>query len=326
MGEPSRSPRVTRRPAAPCTLKRRASLSRKKTSGFRLAVAPGWARLARARGVGTAFAREARRDLTMTTSTLLLSQSGRYSAFYSELTRRLSRLRFDVNYRVRRLQEVLAELGVSVEARTVLDFGFGAGELLASFPKSCALIGVDVSASAVASARRDPQLSSFASARFFTASEQHPERLPDVRADIIVSSHVLEHVPDDRAMLGALFERLVPGGTLVVFVPIEEPDYIMFHRRNYSLQSISERVEQAGFELRHAEGSMYVNGHIWKLLTIPSRRRWPVFGTLADALRMGCLGALPYPALACVDRSLFRLGFGARQALVVAERPARPTR
>jgi SAM-dependent methyltransferase len=271
---------------------------------------------------GTPFARGGHRDLAMTPTTLLLSQTGRYSAFYSELARRLSRLRFDVNYRVRRLQEVLVELGVCVEGRTVLDFGFGAGELLASFPKSCALIGVDVSTSAVESARRDRQLATFASARFFTASEQHPERLPEVQADIIITSHVLEHVPDDRAMLAALFERLVPGGTLVVFVPIEEPDYIMFHRRNYSLQSISERIEHAGFALRRAEGSMYVNGHIWKLLTIPSRRRWPVFGTLADALRMSCLGALPYPALARVDQSLFRLGFGARQALVVAERPS----
>jgi SAM-dependent methyltransferase len=257
----------------------------------------------------------------MPASTLLLSQTGRYAAFYSDIARRLGRLRFDVNYRVRRLQEVLAELGVPLESRTVMDFGFGAGELLSSFPCSCELIGVDVSASAVESARRDRHFARYASARFFTASEEHPERLPDVVADIVITSHVLEHVPDDRVMLSALFERVAPGGTLVVFVPIEEPDYIMFHRRNYSLQSISERVERAGFKLRRAEGSMYVNGHIWKLLTIPSRRRWPVFGTLADALRMSCLGALPYPALACVDQSLFRLGFGARQALVVAERP-----
>ena len=84
-----------------------------------------------------------------------------------------------------------------------------------------------------------------------------------------------EPVVDAEREARALFERLVPGGTLAVFVPIEEPDYIMFHRRNYSLQSIAERVEQAGFVLRRVEGSMYVNGHIWKLLTIPSRRRWP---------------------------------------------------
>jgi 2-polyprenyl-3-methyl-5-hydroxy-6-metoxy-1,4-benzoquinol methylase len=255
------------------------------------------------------------------TSTLLLSQTSRYAAFYSELSRRFNRLRFDVSYRRRRLQAVLAELGVEVEGRQVLDVGFGGGELLSSFPASCRLLGVDVSASAVDGARRDPRFARYAAAGFETVPEQHPERLPVVQADIIITSHLLEHVPNDMTLLHALFERLSPGGTLVVFVPIEEPDYILFHRRNYSMQSIAERVEMAGFVLRRVEGSMYVNGHVWKLLTIPSRRRWPVCGPVVDALRMISLGALPYSTLERLDRWLYRMGFGARQALVVAERP-----
>jgi SAM-dependent methyltransferase len=257
----------------------------------------------------------------MPISTLLLSQTGRYGSFYSGLNRQLNRLRFDVRYRCQRLRAVLAELEVKVERCRVLDVGFGAGDLLASFPESCELCGVDVSASAVDGARRDPRFARYAAARFFTVPEDHPEQLPPMQADIVLSSHLLEHVPNDALLLSALFDRLVPGGTLAVFVPIEEPDYIMFHRRNYSLQSIAERVEQAGFELRRVEGSMYVNGHIWKLLTIPSRRRWPVCGPLVDALRMASLGVLPHAALERLDRCLYRLGLGARQALVIAQRP-----
>ena len=258
----------------------------------------------------------------MSTSTLLLSQTRRYGSFYSGLTRRLNRLRFDVSYRCRRLQAVLRELGVSVDGRRVMDVGFGAGDLLASFPTSCSLVGVDVSASAVEGARSDARFRRYAAARFFTVPESHPEQLPAEQVDIIVTSHLLEHVPNDALLLSALFERLLPGGTLAVFVPIEEPDYIMFHRRNYSLQSIAERVEQAGFRLLRVEGSMYVNGHVWKLLTIPSRRRWPVCGPLVDALRMATLGALPHAALERLDRGLYHLGFGARQALVIARREA----
>lgn len=252
-------------------------------------------------------------------STLALSQTQRYGNFYAGMGRRLSRFRFDVSYRRRRLHEVFRELGIAVEGRTILDVGFGAGDLLASFPASCRVIGVDVSTTAVASARRDERFQRFAEARFVVVPETGPER-PEP-ADIAITSHLLEHVPDDSALLRQLFQSLPPGGTLAVFVPIEEPDYILFHRRNYSLQSIAERVQQAGFVVQHVEGSMYVNGHVWKLLTIPSRRRWPVLGPLVDALRMSCLGALPYPLLKGLDQGLFRLGFGARQALVVARRP-----
>jgi hypothetical protein len=108
---------------------------------------------------------------------------------------------------------------------------------------------------------------------------------------------------------------------LAVFVPLEEPDYILFHLRNYSLQSITERVRTAGFQVLHVEGSMYVNGHIWKILTIPSRRNWPVLKHVVDALRMLTLGILPYPVLRVFDRILFHLGVDARQALVIAQKP-----
>ena len=107
----------------------------------------------------------------------------------------------------------------------------------------------------------------------------------------------------------------------MVFVPIEEPDYILFHRRNYSLQSIAGCVARAGLEPLTVEGSMYVNGHVWKLLTIPSRRKWPVVRHLADGLRMATLGALPYRSVRRLDRVLSSLGAGARQALVIARRP-----
>ena len=257
----------------------------------------------------------------MPTSSLHFSQSRRYDGFYSDLARTLSNLRFDVTYRARRLHEVLCLLGVDVNGQSVLDLGFGTGQLLLSFPSSCTLLGVDVSPSAVEAAQRDRRFTRFSSARFVSVPEQHPEQMPDVTVNLAITSHLLEHVPNDALVLSELFKRIQPGGTLVVFVPIEEPDYILFHRRNYSLQSIVERVEQAGFELQRAEGSMYVNGHIWKLLTIPSRRRWPVLGTAVDALRMASLGLLPYATLKRLDHALFLLGFGARQALVVAKRP-----
>jgi SAM-dependent methyltransferase len=183
------------------------------------------------------------------------------------------------------------------------------------------VVGVDVSESAVLHARLDERFDGFRSAEFHCVPEDTPQALPREQFDIVISSHVLEHVPDDALLLRAMYERLVPGGIAAIFVPIEEPDYILFHRRNYSLQSIAERIAHAGFQPLLVEGSLYVNGHVWKLLTIPSRRQWPLMRHVADGFRVGTLGVLSYRAVRQLDQLLFRMGAGARQALIIARRP-----
>jgi SAM-dependent methyltransferase len=250
------------------------------------------------------------------------SQTRRYEDFYggARALRRL--LRFDVRYRCRRAHEVLAALGIASDATRILDVGFGGGDLLASFPPSCRVVGADVSRSAVRAAECDPRFRRFAAAEFVEVSEHDPEALPQGPFDLVVSAHALEHVPDDGATLRAIRSRLVPGGTLLLFVPIEEADYIPFHLRAYSLQSVTERVRASGFEVQWLEGSMHVNGHVWKVLTIPSRRGWPLVGPCVDALRLGTLSLLGYRGIRVADEVLHRLGFGARQALVIARRPS----
>jgi SAM-dependent methyltransferase len=258
----------------------------------------------------------------MLTSHVVTNQSARYGAFYDHFEALCRPLRFDIHYRARRLQEALAELGIRRAEQRVLDLGFGGGELLLSFPHSCSVTGADVSESAVLRARSNPLFRRFAAASFGEISEGKPETIQAGPFDIVISAHTLEHVVDDRHVLRELWSRLKPGGALAIFVPVEEADYVSFHLRSYSLQSITERVMQAGFSVLHVEGSMFVNGHIWKLLTIPSRRRWPLIAPLTDAFRTLSLAALPYDALRATDALLYRLGFGARQALVIAQRPA----
>ncbi len=43
---------------------------------------------------------------------------------------------------------------------------------------------------------------------------------PDNRFDLIICSHVLEHVPDDRLAMRELFRVLKPGGTAILQTPI----------------------------------------------------------------------------------------------------------
>lgn len=245
------------------------------------------------------------------------SQAAAYADFYGRRDALRWLFRFDVRYRCRRLVEVAHELGLDLEGRSVLDVGFGGGHLLAAFPRSCTLCGADVSRSAVERARRDPRFHRWRGARFVEVREDDPEDLPPGPFDVVLSSHTLEHVPDDRALLAAVRRRLAPGGTFFLFVPIEEPDYNPDHVRNYSVETIRERVRDAGFEVLFVEGSMHVNGHVWKVITIPSRRRWPVLRGVVDGLRLATLSALTYRGQRFFDAALDRWGFGPRQAFLV---------
>jgi SAM-dependent methyltransferase len=45
--------------------------------------------------------------------------------------------------------------------------------------------------------------------------------LPDASVDVVIASHVLEHVADDRAALTELCRVLRPGGRAIVMVPVD---------------------------------------------------------------------------------------------------------
>jgi SAM-dependent methyltransferase len=250
-----------------------------------------------------------------------MRQKSIYDAAYRGPQRVRRLLRFDIRHRCRRLHEVLAGLQLDVSESQVLDVGVGNGDLLASFPTGCCVWGAEISGSAVASASGDARFYRFRAARFSLVQEDTPDDLPPGPFDVIVSSHVLEHVADDRRWVQALRERLNPGGIALVFVPIEEPGYNPDHVRVYSLRSIANLVEQCGLEVLHREGSMHLNGHLWKLVTIPSRRRWPGLGPLVNTLRLAVLSAIPYRATRMLERRLERIGVGPRQAFVVARSP-----
>lgn len=91
--------------------------------------------------------------------------------------------------------------------------------------------------------------------------------LPDASVDLVVCSHVLEHVEDDRAAMGEIARVLRPGGAAVLLVPltiggptIEDPAiatpedrrrvYLQDdHVRLYGDADFAERLRAAGLDV-----------------------------------------------------------------------------
>lgn len=123
--------------------------------------------------------------------------------------------------RTRRIADVLAAIELPAGAR-VLDFGCGSGGmtrlLVARFPDAT-IEGVDISEAAITSARtRDGG----AGVRFHVLDA---EFVRDHRGcfDFVFSHHVLEHVVDLDATVGAIASVLAPKGRMLHALPCGNP-------------------------------------------------------------------------------------------------------
>jgi SAM-dependent methyltransferase len=82
---------------------------------------------------------------------------------------------------------------------------------------------------------------------------------PDDAADVALALDVIEHIEDDRAFVGELFERIRPGGVLVVTVPAwpwlySEHDVALGHWRRYTPGALEAVVSSAGFSVMSSGG------------------------------------------------------------------------
>ena len=92
--------------------------------------------------------------------------------------------------------------------------------------------------------------------------------------DFIYSSNVLEHIPDDVAALAALWDTLVAGGKIAIFVPAFESiwtaldDHVGHHRR-YTITSLKEKLAVAGFEvelIRYCDSLGFLLAFLYKFI------------------------------------------------------------
>jgi SAM-dependent methyltransferase len=76
----------------------------------------------------------------------------------------------------------------------------------------------------------------------------------DSEFDYIFTSNVLEHIDDDRAAIKFLFNHLISGGKVGIFVPANKFIYShidkkLEHFRRYGKKELSEKVAESGFKI-----------------------------------------------------------------------------
>jgi SAM-dependent methyltransferase len=253
---------------------------------------------------------------------ILLQQKRQYQGSFYRRNRWRWVFRDDCRYRWNRLLEFLGQVGFPLHQRTVYDIGFGTGDLLYLFPTSCRLMGVELSADAVEAMELDPRLATYADHWFGTVNPDGTLPEPPRRADIVLNSHVLEHVPDERRFLEQAVQACAPGGLLVTFVPLEEPGFDPKHVRTFTLSQLKALMSSLGLEILHIEENYNICSGPFRWADHPSRHNWPALQWL-EGVRNVAMTVIPYRTTRAVEDLLAQWGVSGKQAMVVARVPAR---
>ena len=147
------------------------------------------------------------------------------------------------------LEQIVQKIRNSQSAIRILDVGCGTGGNLEMLAKFGAAEGVDVSDDALEFCKR----------KGLKAHKGLAESLPfdDESFDVVTALDVVEHLDDDVAGLNEMYRVLRRGGKTLIFVPAfmwlwGVQDDVSNHRIRYTKKQITERLQQAGFEIERA--------------------------------------------------------------------------
>ncbi|WP_158628916.1 class I SAM-dependent methyltransferase [Dyella choica] len=166
--------------------------------------------------------------------------------------------------------------------QSVLDFGAGIGSLAVLFK---AMTGVTPLTLEV-----DGEQRAMLSRRGFSPVASIDQLPGDI--DMIYTSNVLEHIPDDIAALRELRDHLAPGGRIFIFVPAfpalwTTVDDKVGHVRRYTKAALRQSLDEAGLKLesiRYTDPVGFLLVILFKLVGsqsgVPSDRSYFIFDRL----------------------------------------------
>ncbi|RFS83440.1 class I SAM-dependent methyltransferase [Actinomadura spongiicola] len=203
---------------------------------------------------------------------------------------------------------------------SVLEVGAGLGEFSAQFSGLARLVVTDVDPGAVELARKrfapDGRVADDIEVRVFDLDAGD---LLDRPVHSAVAINVLEHFEDDAAVLASLARSVVPGGTVVLWVPGYQSLYSDFdrkvgHFRRYTPATLRDAIVRAGLGCELARPVNLLGGLAWWTAMRLGRAQKPNSGAV------GMYDRVIVPVTRVLDRVL-PVPFG-QSVLAVARVPA----
>lgn len=241
--------------------------------------------------------------------------------FYRRMRRVRWLLRYDCRYRMFLMEELFRRHRIPFEHQMVYELGFGAGDLLLRFDNTCALHGCEASEDAIKELYNDHRIRKYREARFVSTDDDGYPVFPETGYNLIIASHVLEHVPDDGRVMKMLAENLHPNGFGLFFVPLERPSNLSYHHvRTYTAAGFAELLRSNGWEEVQVSENLRSDSHSERFLQFLDRLRLKLALSVCEAVRNVLYSLVPSGILHVAEAPLASLYVLPRQLMVLARR------
>src|SRR5258708_22483158 len=164
----------------------------------------------------------------------------------------------DRNFTYRNILGLLNKV-IDGDKLQILDVGSGVGTLDFYLAKKVgAIYGIDISKKAVSIAKKNAKLFGLTNLKFYIGNVNKFKFTS--KFDLILCSEIIEHVEDDRKLLGDLRKHLKKTGLIFISTPLEsaplykwhltkEFDKRVGHLRRYNLKMLNDLAKNNGLKI-----------------------------------------------------------------------------
>ena len=230
------------------------------------------------------------------------------------------KFRYDTQIKRKTCLHLVKEAGKSLRNKRILEIGFGSGETLFSFAADCEIFGIELSDSAISHARQRAYQLGFSCANFYHASEDATLPFTDGYFDIVIASHVIEHVGDDLKLLSEMHRIIRQDGIAILLIPINEKYLDPNHIHRYTPGEFDAITQKSGFHTLFSFQNELLFHLVERFYYENYSHRWKIIGPLITALFNIPTSILPFTVYTWIDKIMERLGFLPRQAGFVLTR------
>jgi len=233
----------------------------------------------------------------------------------------------------------LKKSGISLGHIRILDIGFGTGEMLLSFPHSSEICGIEISDQSLDMVKEKAAQKKFKQFDFKKPLPDGTIPYADSMFGLVICSHLLEHVPDDRILFSEIKRLLSPGGTAAILIPLEHNADGVLPRHQVEIDDIETLVQEGRYHVRKYNDETfldylsrqnlevifhYVNEYIWDFFKIFFRqqyhRRIPIIGPMFSLFFNVTLIVMPHFLVRFIDKFFKIMGRRARQGLYIVKK------